>query len=219
MKPFVIILLGVVAAVAILWAGYLGLRRLVNWSEPLPEQSEPLPQFHASIPSANPDNTAPQATPATGAAAPQATPGFAYSAPNAAPGFGSTGSPLAAGLNSPSGDALYDVQTLGALIRQYLRMLGHQQGPPIANDTDLANVLTGRNPMQLVLIPPGNPALSQDGHLRDRWGTPYYIHPAGDGQFEVRSAGADGKFFTNDDLVDEPPGTQPSGTAGNSNGL
>ena len=116
------------------------------------------------------------------------------------------GSPLAAELNTPGGDGLHDVQPLHALIRQYLRILHHRQGPPIGDDTDLAHVLTGHNPMRLIFVPPGNPALSADGHLRDRWGTPYFIHALGYGTYEVRSAGPDRKLFTTDDLVDGPGG-------------
>ncbi len=118
----------------------------------------------------------------------------------------SAGSPLAADLNAPGGDAVRDVQTLHELLRQYLRILHHGQGPPIGDDIDLARALTGHNPMGLVAIPPGNPALSADGHLRDRWGTPYFIHPIGYGAFEIRSAGPDRKLFTADDAVDGPAG-------------
>ncbi len=115
-----------------------------------------------------------------------------------------TGSPLAAALNAPDGDALQDVQIVHALLRQYLRIMHNRQGPPIGDDIDLAHVLTGHNPMNFVFIPPGNPALSPDGHLRDRWGTPYFIHPIGYGSFEIRSAGPDRKLFTADDIVDGP---------------
>lgn len=114
------------------------------------------------------------------------------------------GSPLAAELNDPAGDALHDVQTLNALIRQYLRILHNKQGLPIGDDMDLARVLRGHNPMKFELIPAGHPALASDGHLRDRWGTPYFIHPIGYGAFEVRSAGPDRKLFTRDDVVDAP---------------
>ena len=115
------------------------------------------------------------------------------------------GSPLAAELNSPSGTGAQDVQTLHTLLRQYLVHLGRRQGRPIGNDSDLARVLTGGNPMKLVLLPPGHPALSPDGRLRDRWGTPYFIHPRGRSAFEIRSAGPDRKLFTADDFIENPP--------------
>jgi hypothetical protein len=134
------------------------------------------------------------------------SPPAATPSPSASPDPLSAGSPLAAELNAPGGDAGHDVRTLHALLRQYLRILHQYQGPPIGDDIDLARALTGHNPMGLVVIPPGNPALSADGHLRDRWGTPYFIHPIGYGAFEIRSAGPDRKLFTADDAVDGPAG-------------
>jgi hypothetical protein len=79
-----------------------------------------------------------------------------------------------------------------------------RQGHPIGNDSDLASALTGRNPMHLAILPPNHPALTPDGHLRDRWGTPYFIHPRGHLAFEIRSAGPDRKLFTADDLIENP---------------
>ena len=116
------------------------------------------------------------------------------------------GSPLAGELHSPGFDARHDVATLRAMLRQYLRILHGRQGPPIGNDSDLARVLTGHNPMKLVVLPPEHPALTPDGRLRDRWGTPYFIHPRGNLAFEIRSAGPDRKLFTADDLIENPGG-------------
>ncbi len=147
-------------------------------------------------------------TPPVGSVAPQSRAaypsgyGSAVPIPDGSPDVLSKGSPLAAELDAPGGDAMRDVQALHGLIRQYLRMLHSRQGLPIGDDIDLARVLTGHNPMKRVFIPVGNPALSPDGHLRDRWGTPYFIHPVGYGAFEVRSAGPDRKMFTSDDVVD-----------------
>jgi len=116
----------------------------------------------------------------------------------------SKGSPLAADLNAPGGNGQQDVETLHALLRQYLHHMHHRQGLPIGDDIDLARVLTGHNPVKLVILPAGHAALSPDGHLRDRWGTPYFIHPLGHNAFEVRSAGPDRKLFTADDFVKSP---------------
>jgi len=114
------------------------------------------------------------------------------------------GSPLAVELNAPAFDARHDVATLHTMLRQYLRILGGRQGLPIGNDSDLARAFTGHNPMKLIVLPPTHPALATDGRLRDRWGTPYFIHPRGQLAFEIRSAGPDRKLFTDDDLVENP---------------
>jgi hypothetical protein len=119
----------------------------------------------------------------------------------------SVGSPLAAELNAPGGDAPHDVETLHALLKQYWHHLGRRQGLPIGNDSDLVRALTGHNPMKLVVIPRDHPAISHDGRLRDRWGTPYFIHPRGNRVFEIRSAGPDRQIFTSDDVVENPSQT------------
>ena len=90
------------------------------------------------------------------------------------------------------------------MLRQYFRFLKNKQARPIGNDSDLARVLIGNNPMKLVVLPPNHSALGADGRLRDRFGTPYFIHPRGHLAFEIRSAGPDRKMFTDDDLVENP---------------
>ena len=154
---------------------------------PAPEVAQPLaavapPQVTADPPVASP-----------------ATPASATPHPRLA------GSPLARELNAPTSDATRDVAALHGMLRQYLRQLRQRPGHPIGNDADLARVLTGQNPMKLVVLPPTHPALSPDGRLRDRWGTPYFIHPRGSGAFEIRSAGPDRKLFTADDAIANPP--------------
>ncbi len=109
---------------------------------------------------------------------------------------------LAAKLNAPDSTAAEDVAVLHGMLRQYLRFLKDKQARPIGNDSDLARVLIGNNPMKLVILPPDHPALGADGRLRDRFGTPYFIHPRGHLAFEIRSAGPDRKLFTADDIIE-----------------
>lgn len=111
---------------------------------------------------------------------------------------------LAAKLNAPDSTAAEDVVVLHGMLRQYLRFLKDRQSRPIGNDSDLARVLIGNNPMKLVILPPDHPALGADGRLRDRFGTPYFIHPRGHLSFEIRSAGPDRKMFTDDDIIENP---------------
>jgi hypothetical protein len=109
------------------------------------------------------------------------------------------GSPLAAELHAGP-DPADDVRILHGLIRQYLTALQRRAGPPIGDDADLVRALTGRNPLRFIVIPPGHPAISAEGRLLDRWGTPYHIHARSSASYEVRSAGADRRLFTADDL-------------------
>jgi hypothetical protein len=115
-------------------------------------------------------------------------------------------SPLAPELNSDRFPAQHDVDVLHTLLRQYLRRLGRREALPVGNDSDLAKVLGGENPMKYATLPANHPAFSPDGRLRDRWGTPYFVHPVAPGSFEIRSAGPDRKLFTSDDLIADPNG-------------
>jgi len=115
-------------------------------------------------------------------------------------------SPLATELNSDRFPAQHDVDVLHTLLRQYLRRLGRREALPIGNDSDLAKVLGGQNPMKYATLPANHPAFAPDGRLRDRWGTPYFVHPVAPGSFEIRSAGPDRKLFTSDDLIADPTG-------------
>lgn len=146
-----------------------------------------------AIPTADP---APDVDPLT---PPAATPITGSSPPDAP-----AGSPLAAELNAADRNPQHDVEVLHTMIVRYLRRMRQRQGPPIGDDIDLAHAFTGHNPMHLLVLRPDHPALSPDGHLRDRWGTPYFIHPLGNNAFEVRSAGPDRKLFTADDVIWEP---------------
>ena len=111
------------------------------------------------------------------------------------------GSPIANDLNAADGDGQRDVEALHELVTQYLQALQRRQGPPIGDDVDLAKALTGNNPFKRAVIPKNHPALSPDGHLRDRWGTPYHVHARSSTGYDIRSAGPDRKLFTEDDLV------------------
>lgn len=140
-------------------------------------------------------------------------PAAAAASPGTTPGSNSrtAGSPLAAELNAQSGSPERDVQVLHEMLRQYLRLLHSRQGLPIGNDTDLLRALTGHNPMKLVILPPDHSAVGADRRLRDRWGTPYAIHPRGNSAYEIRSAGPDRKLFTADDLAANPaPAAAPA---------
>jgi hypothetical protein len=114
------------------------------------------------------------------------------------------GSPLAGELNSPDTAPQRDVQILHDLMNQYLTALQRRAGPPVGDDADLVRALTGRNPLKLTVIPPNHPAISKEGRLLDRWGTPYHVHALSSQSFEFRSAGPDRKLYTADDLIATP---------------
>lgn len=116
-------------------------------------------------------------------------------------------------LHSPETDAKVDVSALQAVLTGLAQSL---QGnlPPIGDDRDLARALLGRNRDGLAFLPANSPAYdAATGHLRDRWSTPYHVHPRAPRDFEIRSAGPDKKLFTADDLVSSNgPYTPQAGT-------
>jgi hypothetical protein len=110
----------------------------------------------------------------------------------------------ASSLNQASSSAQADVEALHALIIHYLTALQRRSGPPLGDDIDLASILKGNNPLRVALLPVDHPAFSPDGHLRDRFGTPYHLHALSGRSYEVRSAGPDKKLFTQDDALHPP---------------
>ncbi len=111
------------------------------------------------------------------------------------------GTPLAAELHRPERSVQEDVDTLRQIVAQYFEALQRRTGPPIGNDTDLARVLQGRNPLRLVVVPASHPMFAADGRMIDRFGTPYHIHARSSTAIDIRSAGPDRKLFTADDAV------------------
>ncbi len=112
-------------------------------------------------------------------------------------------SPLAVRLNAPDGTVTEDVDTLHQLIGQYFSNMQNRQGRPIGDSRDLARVLTGSNPLHLTVIAADHPAIGPQGHLLDRWGTPYHLHQLSSRSIDVRSAGPDRQLYTADDVVNE----------------
>ena len=113
--------------------------------------------------------------------------------------------PLAERLNNPLVPVDQDVQTVFSICDIYFTSLKTYEGRPIRDDSDLVIALSGKNPIKRVFLPPNHPAISAEGRLLDRWGTPYFIHALKSRFLEIRSGGPDRKLFTHDDLIAPPP--------------
>ena len=94
-----------------------------------------------------------------------------------------------------------DVRIVEGLVQNYLQSLKTPAAPPLGFNEEITRALTGRNPLELAFIPSTHPAINARGLLCDRWGTPYHFHPIAHDRIDVRSAGADRKLFTPDDVV------------------
>lgn len=110
-------------------------------------------------------------------------------------------SPLASRLNDTANSPEQDLEILHSLIQEFIEIVKEPNRPPLGLNEDVVKALTGQNRMQLATIPTNHPAISSNGQLTDRWGSPYFIHPRSADAFEVRSAGPDKTLFTTDDIT------------------
>jgi hypothetical protein len=147
-----------------------------------------------------------------GVATPPATASRAESGPTAAASAGSRDagaaptaerSTLADALNSPATDVNADLRLVADILgtfRTNLRSLGN----PTGSNAEITAALTGSNPLKLALIPADHAAISREGELCDRWGTPFFFHAESSARMEIRSAGPDRKLWTDDDITFAP---------------
>jgi hypothetical protein len=117
-------------------------------------------------------------------------------------------SPLADDLNSTRHAPRHDLEIVLSLLRRY--RASFREFPGGENNAQFVNALTGNNPARLAILPPDHPAISADGELTDRWGTPFFFHLVGADAMEIRSAGPDRTRGTADDLqIASRPGEPP----------
>ena len=183
------------SAIALAAAGFSVLIFLVMRPAPRP----PRPATPATPATQSP--TVAPADSATAARSPDAA------KPIAAPATAATRSPDAfpdiEQLNSPATSIRDDLILLSNVFASW-QTLFPQDGNPWGDNRDITAALSGRNPPRVALIPPGHPAISADGELLDRWGTPVQFHQLSGTAMELRSAGPDRVFYTADDTVLTP---------------
>jgi hypothetical protein len=114
---------------------------------------------------------------------------------------------LADRLNDPGADIRSDLRILDDIFQQY-RSAMHSDDP-VGDNIDITSAFTGHNKLGFAFIPPNHPAISAQGELCDRWGTPFFFHQISGSQMEIRSAGPDRKLWTADDEVLTPGLRQP----------
>jgi hypothetical protein len=145
-----------------------------------------------------PANPAPQQRIPSPVAAPQAV-AVTVQLPSEGP---EQPSQLAVGLNSPTGDARTDLRIINQVFDAFRAAL--HNGNPVGENSEITAALTGRNKLGFAFIPKDCPAIDSKGELCDRWGRPYFFHQISGEKMEIRSAGPDGKLWTDDDEVLTP---------------
>jgi hypothetical protein len=128
---------------------------------------------------------------------------------NAGPGPGSatvdneSDFPIAAPLNAPGGTVAQDLDIVRQLFEAWQSNFP-REGNPVGENAEITSALMGDNRLGLALIPKGHRAVNERGELCDRWGTPFRFHQLSGSRMEIRSAGPDRKFATDDDALWTP---------------
>lgn len=108
-------------------------------------------------------------------------------------------SPLADTLANPPQGTVNEAEVVYALVEYYRRVF--KAVPAGEGNRQIVNALRGANPGRIPILPGDHPRLSASGELLDAWGKPFAFHQISREEMEVRSAGADGNFYTGDDWV------------------
>jgi hypothetical protein len=95
-----------------------------------------------------------------------------------------------------------DRDALADLVTNYLQALPDSRRPPLGTNDEITRALTDRDSLGDAALPDNHPGII-GGQLVDRWGNPWHFHQQSADLIEVRSAGPDGRLFTNDDIA--PP--------------
>jgi len=111
--------------------------------------------------------------------------------------------PIAASLNAPASTIQRDLDILNQVFDAW-RSNFPREGNPVGENRDITRALAGENRIRFALIPPRHPAINANGELCDRWGTPFRFHQVGGEEMEIRSAGPDRRFATEDDALWNP---------------
>jgi hypothetical protein len=97
-----------------------------------------------------------------------------------------------------SPDPRADLEIIDQLLGDF--RLIYKENPVGTENAEIVDQLRGKNPKKIVFVAPGISALSPEGSLLDRWGSPYIFHPLKADVMDIRSPGPDRKPWTDDDL-------------------
>ncbi len=100
---------------------------------------------------------------------------------------------------SPSLPPLTVLDNARVAIHNYNSAFGEN---PVGTNPEITAALTGKNPKQINFITADSGLrVNENGEMVDAYGTPFFFHQLSGQEMEIRSAGADLKLWTFDDLV------------------
>ncbi len=111
------------------------------------------------------------------------------------------------GYADPNVPPEHDLTLMARLMENSLLLLKAAAHRPLSANEDWADLFRGRNAAREEFLPSEHIALNEKGQLIDRWQSPLFFHALGGGRYEIRSAGPDGKLWTDDDLQRNANGT------------
>lgn len=135
-------------------------------------------------------------------------------APAARPAPPPVGTRLLEGYGDSARPPERDLVAVALVLENYLLLNKGAAARPLSANEEWAAALRGLDGRSERFLPDDHPALNARGQLVDRWGTPLFFHAVGAGRWDVRSAGPDGRMWTEDDLQRNADGTFTAGFAG-----
>ena len=123
------------------------------------------------------------------------------------------GETILLGYASTNLPAQNDLTLMSRLMDNSLLLLKSAASQPLSANEDWAALFRGANAAHERFLPDSSIALNATGQLIDRWGTPLFFHALGNRRHELRSAGPDGKLWTDDDIHRNADGSFRRGAA------
>ncbi len=102
---------------------------------------------------------------------------------------------------NPNSDIRQDLELFQNYLRNVFLLIKKRDTRYYSSNEELAEFLLGKNPHRTPYLSTQSRILNQERQLIDRWDTPLKIHPLSGKVLEIRSAGPDTRYYTEDDFV------------------
>ncbi len=94
-----------------------------------------------------------------------------------------------------------DLDSVSLSLQNYWLLLKDIDDLNVMSNETIVRELTGQNKKGLQFISKSHPYINEEGELLDRYGKPLIFHALAVWRIEIRSAGPDGKAYTEDDVI------------------
>jgi len=108
--------------------------------------------------------------------------------------------PGAETLSKPGLSEYTYTQAVHSLLDDYA-IIVKDGGYPTGLNVEITNALLGKNRQKIALLHQDHPRINSEGELVDQWNNPYSFHLHALTSVTIRSAGMDGRLYTDDDIT------------------